>query len=133
VYPVEVKIADVIKLNYMMLDLILEENDRFIICGSVNVLDHENNTLAHMMQMTPSVMKKMATVFQVTFVDPTRTINYPRECYILKCTSTCIESFSQIRSRSTYRADRRIARRYRQLSVVHMQTPRYQSKPRSRI
>ena len=94
VYPPEVKIADVVKVNMMTADLLIEENDRFVICGAVNVLDHEKNTLAHMVQMTPSVVKKMSTVFQVTFADPPLAINYPRECYIFKYTSTWIESCS---------------------------------------
>ena len=94
VYSPDVRIADVIKLNYMMIDLILEENDRCVICGAVNVMDHENTTMAHMVQMTPSLMKKMSTVFQVTFADPPLAINYRREFFIFKYTSTLIESCS---------------------------------------
>jgi hypothetical protein len=76
VYPPETKIADVVKTNMMMADILLEENDRLVICGSVNVMDHEKNTLAHMIQMTPSVVKKMTTLFQVTVAEPPLTINY---------------------------------------------------------
>jgi hypothetical protein len=42
VFPLDVKIVDVIKTNMMMTDILLEENDRMIVCGSVNVMDHEN-------------------------------------------------------------------------------------------
>jgi len=70
VYPPETKIADVIKVNMMTADILLEENDRLVICGSMNVMDHEKNTLAHMIQMTPATVKKMTTLFQVTFAVP---------------------------------------------------------------
>jgi len=75
VFPPDVKIVDVIKANVMMSDIILEENDRLIICGSVNVIDHRNSNLAHMSQMTAALMKKMTTLFQVTFAKPPLAFN----------------------------------------------------------
>jgi hypothetical protein len=69
VYPTETKIEDVFKVNMMTADILLEENDRVVICGSANMLDHEKNTLAHMVQMTPAIVKKMTTIFQVTFLN----------------------------------------------------------------
>jgi hypothetical protein len=69
-FPQDVKILDMMKANMMMLDILLEENDRLVICGSVNVMDHENETLALMVQMTPAIAKKMSTLFQVTFAEP---------------------------------------------------------------
>jgi hypothetical protein len=70
VYPPETKIADVIKVNMMMADILLEEDDQLVICGSMNVMDHEKNTLAHMIHYTPATVKKMTTLFQVTFAVP---------------------------------------------------------------
>jgi len=70
VLPPDVKMLDVGKANMMISDIVLEENDRFVICGSVNVMDHENSSLALMSQMTPSLAKKIATLFQVTFAKP---------------------------------------------------------------
>jgi hypothetical protein len=49
--------------------------------------------------MTPSLVKKMTTIFQVTFAEPPLAINYPRHWYIFKRTSTCIESLPEICSR----------------------------------
>jgi phosphoribosylformylglycinamidine (FGAM) synthase-like amidotransferase family enzyme len=91
VYPSDVKIADVVKVNMMTADILLEENDRLVICGSVSAMDHEKNTLAHMVQMTPSVAKKMSTLFQVTFAEPPLAINCTKDCYISKGTTTCEE------------------------------------------
>ena len=81
-FPQDVKIVDVMRTNLMMLDIILEENDRLVVCGSVNMMDHENNNLAFMAQMTPAIMKKMSTLFQVTFTESPLAINYPWHCYI---------------------------------------------------
>ena len=78
--PPDVKIVDLIKTNTMMTDILLEENDRLVICGSVNVMDHDKSSLALMAQMTPSLGKKMATMFQVTFAEPPLAINYPWHC-----------------------------------------------------
>jgi len=75
VFPPDVKIVDVIKANMMMSDIMLEENDRLIICGSVNVMDHANSTMAHMAQMSPALMMKMTTLFQVMFTKQPTAIN----------------------------------------------------------
>jgi hypothetical protein len=92
----DVKIVDMIKVNMMMSDILLEENDRMIVCGSVGVLDHENSSWAFMVQMTPAIVKKMTTLFQVRFAQPTLAINYPWHCYIFKGTSTCTECLAEI-------------------------------------
>jgi hypothetical protein len=81
VFPQDVKIVDMMRTNLMMLDIILEENDRVVICGSVNVMDHENNNLALMAQVTPAIMKKMTTIFQVTFAEPLVAFKYSWHCY----------------------------------------------------
>jgi phosphopantetheine adenylyltransferase len=82
--PPETKVADLMKLNMMTMDILMEESDRIVICGFTNMVDFEKNTLAHMIQMTPAIAKKMSTVFQVTFVEPPLTINCTKDCYILK-------------------------------------------------
>ena len=69
-FPPDVKITDVMKANMMVSDILLEENDRFIICGSVHVMDNEHSSLALMSQMTPTLMKKMSTLFQVKYAKP---------------------------------------------------------------
>jgi hypothetical protein len=98
VYPPEMKVAELIKLNMMMADILLEENDRIVICGSVSVSDLEKVTLAHMVQMTPALAKKMTTLFQVTFAEPPLAINCTKACYISKGTSTCVESLTEMYS-----------------------------------
>jgi len=79
-FPPDLKILDMMKANLMMLDILLEENDRMVICGTVNVMDHEKNSLAHMAQMTPAIAKKMTTIFQVTFIEPPLAFNYQWHC-----------------------------------------------------
>jgi hypothetical protein len=75
VFPQDVKIVDVMRTNLMMLDILLEENDRLVICGSVNMMDHKNTNMALMVQMTPAIMKKVSTLFQVTFAETPLAIN----------------------------------------------------------
>jgi phosphopantetheine adenylyltransferase len=77
VHPPELKVADLMKVNMMMMDILMEENDRIVICGSTNVVDFEKNTMAHMVQMTPAIAKKISTLFEVTFAEPPLAINYP--------------------------------------------------------
>jgi menaquinone-dependent protoporphyrinogen IX oxidase len=94
--PPHVKVVDVIRANFMMIDILLEENDRLVICGSVNMMDHDKSSLAFMAQMTPALGKKMTTLFQVTFAEPPLAINCPEHCYIFKGTLRCIESLEEI-------------------------------------
>jgi hypothetical protein len=75
--PEEVEIIDVFKSNMMIADILLEEDDRISVCGTVNVMDHSNLSLAHMTQFSPSLVKKMTTVFQVKIAEPTKTVCYP--------------------------------------------------------
>ena len=96
VIPPSVKVVDWIKTNIMMSDILLEENDRLVICGTVNVMDHDKSSLAVMAQMTPALGKKMATIFQVPFAAPPLAINYLWHCYIFEGTSTSVESIAEI-------------------------------------
>jgi hypothetical protein len=68
--PERVKFVDVIKTNMMIVDVLLLEDDRAFICGTVNVMDHSKNTLAHMTQMSPFIAKKATTLFQVRITVP---------------------------------------------------------------
>jgi len=94
VYPPETNIADVFKVNMMILDVLFEENDQLVICGSANVMDHAKNTLAHMVQMSPAIVKKITTVFQVTFAEPPLATNYPKHCIVFKGTVKCTEGIA---------------------------------------
>jgi hypothetical protein len=69
--PEKVKATDLFKTNMMIVDVILEEEDRLAVCGTVNVMDSACVTLAHMTQFTPSLVKKMTTLFQVKTNQPT--------------------------------------------------------------
>jgi hypothetical protein len=72
--PEKADITDVFKTNMMVTDVLLEEDDRAIVCGTVGVMDHSNMTLSHISQFSPSLVKKMTTLFQVKFGKPTKTI-----------------------------------------------------------
>jgi hypothetical protein len=63
--PDEVKTVDIFKVNMMIMDILLEEDDRSVICGIVLIIDHFNTTLKHMAQYSPSFAKKTITLLQV--------------------------------------------------------------------
>lgn len=44
------------------------DDDNAIVAGIVNVMDLEGVTMAHFLQMTPSLMKKMVVSGQVFFM-----------------------------------------------------------------
>jgi hypothetical protein len=63
--PERVKVADFFKVNSMITDVLLEEDDRTVICGAVIVIDHSNLTMSHLVQYSPSFAKKTTTLLQV--------------------------------------------------------------------
>jgi hypothetical protein len=77
VLPPETKFVDLIKANTMMMDILMEEKDRIVICGSTHVFDLQKLTIAHMVEVTPAIVKKISTLFQVKFAEPPLAINYP--------------------------------------------------------
>jgi hypothetical protein len=77
VQPPETKVADLMKVCLMTVDILMEEKDRVVICGSTDVMDYEKNTMAHVVQITPAIAKKLTTVFQVNFAEPPFATNYP--------------------------------------------------------
>ena len=45
-------------------DLLLVENDNLAVVGSLSIIDLKNVTLAHLLQMQPSIIKKMTMLSQ---------------------------------------------------------------------
>jgi hypothetical protein len=78
--PQEVKIVDVLKVQMMIADVLLEEDDRVAISGTVDVMDHSKATLAHMAQFSPSIAKKASTLLQVNVAESTQPLSL--FCYI---------------------------------------------------
>ena len=63
--PEQVKVADIFKVNMMIMDVLLEEDDRAVICGAVFIVDHSNVTMSHLVNYSPSFAKKTTTLLQV--------------------------------------------------------------------
>lgn len=57
-------IQDAMKVTTMMLDILLNEDDNFVISGQVGVLDLSGVTLQHFLQYNPTFIKKMMTITQ---------------------------------------------------------------------
>jgi len=62
--PERVKAVDIFKVNMMIMDVLLEEDDRAIICGAVIIIDHSNVTMSHLAQYSLSFAKKTTTLLQ---------------------------------------------------------------------
>lgn len=60
----EFTIHEVMKVNMMVNDILLLEDDHSIVAGQIGIVDLKNATMAHFIQMQPSLMKKMSMMFQ---------------------------------------------------------------------
>lgn len=63
--PSTITIESQFKVSFMHADVVLQEDDRPIVCGEVTIIDLKDVTLSHAVQMTPSVVKKLMVTFQV--------------------------------------------------------------------
>lgn len=62
--PAEYTIQDAMKVTTMMLDILLNEDDNFVVSGQLCVLDLAGVTLQHFLQYSPSFIKKMVVITQ---------------------------------------------------------------------
>ncbi|KAF2904676.1 hypothetical protein ILUMI_01505, partial [Ignelater luminosus] len=62
--PFKHDVADLIKVYYMIGDILLNEDDNFIISGTCAVHDSKDVTLRHMLNITPTIAKKCLTSIQ---------------------------------------------------------------------
>ena len=57
-------IQQVMKVSYLIMDILMLEDDNLAIAGQNGILDLANVTMGHFLQMTPSFVKKMAMLGQ---------------------------------------------------------------------
>lgn len=50
----------------MVMDMIIRKDDRAIVNGIVNIMDMDTLSMGHIVQMTPSFVKKVTLCFEVT-------------------------------------------------------------------
>ncbi|KAJ9594066.1 hypothetical protein L9F63_014509 [Diploptera punctata] len=62
--PDKIKLTEMFKYNLMLTDYLMSHDDRALVYGTVSIMDHSKSTLGHMKHFSPSLMKKLATVFQ---------------------------------------------------------------------
>lgn len=51
---------------FMVMDMIIRKDDRAIVNGIVNIMDMDTLSMGHIVQMTPSFVKKVTLCFEVT-------------------------------------------------------------------
>ncbi|KAG8226436.1 hypothetical protein J437_LFUL015104 [Ladona fulva] len=62
--PSKIKMTSIIKVNMMIADISLLDDDIHTIAGSVSLCDMRGMTIGHVTQMTPSLMKQTMVCFQ---------------------------------------------------------------------
>uniref|UniRef100_A0A0P4WKF0 CRAL-TRIO domain-containing protein n=1 Tax=Scylla olivacea TaxID=85551 RepID=A0A0P4WKF0_SCYOL len=63
--PKEFTMDEVFKATHMISDIMVDEDEPMSVTGFVQLLDVEGVTAGHAMQMTPAVVKKAMTIWQV--------------------------------------------------------------------
>lgn len=62
--PNKFKIDEIMKVSFMFGEILLREDDNFVIAGQAGVLDLAHATMSHFVQMTPSWSKKLNMLSQ---------------------------------------------------------------------
>nr|ATY51904.1 CTD6 [Heliconius melpomene] len=62
--PDKYKINDIFSVSILIQRILMKEDDNVIVSGMRTILDLEGVTVAHYLQMTPAVMKRMAVLSQ---------------------------------------------------------------------
>lgn len=62
--PAKYTMQQMMKVSSMVMDLLIRDNDQFVISGQMAIGDMEHTGVRHFMQMSPTLMKKMATLSQ---------------------------------------------------------------------
>ncbi|XP_023953658.2 alpha-tocopherol transfer protein-like [Bicyclus anynana] len=62
--PDKYKLYDIFSVSILLQNMLLIDNDNMTVAGVQTILDLEGVTMGHFLQMTPSVMKRMAVLSQ---------------------------------------------------------------------
>ncbi|CRK86619.1 CLUMA_CG000456, isoform A [Clunio marinus] len=62
--PSEYSITDIIKVSTMINDLMMLEDDNFVIAGSIGILDFTGTSMSHFLQFNPTFIKQMTMIQQ---------------------------------------------------------------------
>lgn len=57
-------LQDIMKVANMICDILLLEDDNFVIAGNTAIIDFKGVTSAHLMQLNPAMVKKLAMINQ---------------------------------------------------------------------
>lgn len=62
--PAKFSIQDIIKVSTMIGDLLMREDDNFIVAGQIGILDFTGVSVSHFLQFNPTFIKKMTMLQQ---------------------------------------------------------------------
>ena len=101
--PERVKAVDIFRVNMMIMDVLLEDDDRAVICGAVFIIDYSNVTMSHLAQYSPSFAKKTTTLLQVRVHGwpvrlslPYSVISYPSSVWQELLDFACLRASSEL-------------------------------------
>ncbi|KPI93911.1 Alpha-tocopherol transfer protein-like [Papilio xuthus] len=62
--PNKYSLGDLMSVNGVIQNILLMDDDNFVVAGGVSIADLQGATMAHFAQMNPMLMKKMSVAFQ---------------------------------------------------------------------
>nr|XP_046483453.1 retinol-binding protein pinta-like isoform X1 [Neodiprion pinetum] len=74
--PSKYNFLDIMRVNYMVMDLMLMEDDRSLIAGQQTILDLTGSKFEHVGQFTPATVKKAVTCFQDAYPLRTKSMHF---------------------------------------------------------
>lgn len=115
--PARIKLQDIMKLNYMNMDIVLRDDDRTFICGDVLVLDMRGVTLSHAAQLQPGLLKRSSTVYQDAYPVRPQGIHYVYPPASFETMFNFIKSFmkEKLRKRLTLHGENDISALYKDI------------------
>jgi len=57
-------VNDALRVVTMMLDIVMNEDDNFVVAGQIGILDLKDVTMAHFLQMNATTIKKLTVLTQ---------------------------------------------------------------------
>lgn len=73
--PSKFELADIFKVDSMIVDIMMMENDTFMISGGGGLWDMAGGTMNHFAGYTPSLLKKAMRIFEQAYPIRIKTIN----------------------------------------------------------
>lgn len=92
--PAEVDIVDVLRIHTMFVDILMQENDNFMICGVAALMDMKGGTIRHFSTYAPVLVKKMMKIMQHAYPVRPKSLVYINTPSIFEFVLDLVKSFA---------------------------------------